>query len=120
MSYPDNWTMEDSMNLEMAMFPPIILGPKQYSEYKASCQVAPDKSIEALMAAWKEWEWSMGHGQCDLCCGLQPGKWDGRGETGHNPRCFIAIAMEKLGAEVAWKKEDNSQGKERKGYVSVL
>jgi hypothetical protein len=57
----------------------------------------------------REKEWDMGNGQCDECCGNQPGEWAPHpcvptpAHEGHEVGCGLAKALEELGEKVIYK-----------------
>jgi hypothetical protein len=52
----------------------------------------------------KKKEWSMGHGQCDECCGLGPDWPNWKGNPGHHKDCGFARLLLELGMDVLYKK----------------
>ncbi len=54
----------------------------------------------------REFEWSMGSGQCHLCCGCKPGLTFVSNKSGHRLECPLADVMAKAGYAVDYDRSD--------------
>lgn len=54
-------------------------------------------------------EWTMGNGQCHVCCGCKPRRGWWTETVGHERGCKLAKAIEALGGKVVWSHENHSK-----------
>jgi len=68
--------------------------------------------MNKTVAFLRKKEWSMGNGQCNECCGNEPGKWaphpcvPTKEHEGHYPPCPLAEALKELEESVIYRTLD--------------
>lgn len=61
---------------------------------------------EGTMKDTQEYQWSMGHGQCPVCCGPSPHKQWWTETIGHKRTCKLAKLMKRAGDSVVWEHKN--------------
>ena len=59
----------------------------------------------------RDGEWSMGNGQCPDCEACRPDETWHVEFVGHERECARANAIQELGGEVEWKKENKTEAR---------
>ena len=54
-------------------------------------------------------EWSMGNGQCPICCGPKPRRGWWTDKVGHKKDCKLAECLNELGENVIWERKNHSK-----------
>lgn len=76
---------------------------------------AKPKAIDVSIAVahLRKNEWTMGNGQCHVCCGKDPDNGWWTHEVGHEPGCSLAEALESLGQEVEWEHDNDTPARHK-------